>query len=54
LAATGLFPEPTSSSAAAALDELERRGAIRSGERTVVVVTGTGIKASSLVAELFQ
>jgi threonine synthase len=54
LAARGLFPEPTSASAAAALDELEGRGAIRSRERTVVVVTGTGIKASSLMAELFH
>jgi threonine synthase len=54
LAARGLFPEPTSASAAAALDVLEGRGAIRSRERTVVVVTGTGIKASSLMAELFH
>src|SRR5262249_6297742 len=54
VAATGLFAEPTSSSAAAALDELERRGAMRPGELTVVVLTSTGIKASSLIAELFQ
>jgi threonine synthase len=53
LAMTGLFPEPTSASAAAALDELGRCGAIRSGERTVVVITGTGIKASALIAEIF-
>jgi len=54
LAMTGLFPEPTSASAAAALDELDRRGAIQPRERTVVVVTGTGIKASSLMAEIFE
>lgn len=52
LAATGLFPEPTSASAAAALDELAQRGAIRSNERTVVVITGTGIKAASVMAEI--
>ncbi|MBR0825879.1 threonine synthase [Bradyrhizobium manausense] len=52
LAATGLFPEPTSASAAAALDELAQRGAIRSSERTVVVITGTGIKAASVMAEI--
>ena len=52
LAMTGLFAEPTSASAVAALDELARRGAIRSNERTVVVITGTGIKAASLIAEI--
>jgi threonine synthase len=53
LAVTGLFPEPTSAIAAAALDELGRRRAIQSGERTVVVITGTGIKAPSLIAGIF-
>jgi threonine synthase len=54
LAMTGLFPEPTSASAAAALDDLAQRGAIRSNERTVVVITGTGIKAASLVTEILD
>ena len=54
LAITGLFPEPTSASAAAALDELARRGSIRSNERTVVVITGTGIKAASLITEILD
>jgi threonine synthase len=54
LAITGLFPEPTSASAAAALDELVQRGAIRSNERTVVVITGTGIKAASLITEILD
>jgi threonine synthase len=53
LAGTGLFPEPTSASAAAALDELACRGAIRPGERTVAVITGTGIKAASAMVEIF-
>jgi threonine synthase len=52
LARTGLFVEPTSASAAAALDILKQRAAIRSNERTVVIITGTGIKAASLITEL--
>ena len=52
LARTGLFVEPTSASAAAALDMLKERGAIRPTERTVVIITGTGIKAASLITEL--
>jgi threonine synthase len=53
LALTGLFVEPTSATAAAALDNLIRRGVIRAGEQTVVLVTGTGIKTASVIAELF-
>jgi threonine synthase len=54
LAITGLFPEPTSASAAAALDGLAQRGSIRSNERTIVVITGTGIKAASLIPEILD
>ncbi|CEJ13982.1 Threonine synthase [bacterium YEK0313] len=53
LAAQGLMVEPTSATAAAALDHLVARGSIRAGERTVVVVTGTGIKSAGLISELF-
>ena len=49
---TGLFVEPTSASAAAALDELSKRGAIKPNERTVVIISGTGIKAAALITEL--
>jgi threonine synthase len=52
MAQTGLFVEPTSASAAAALDVLAQRGAIRANERTVVIISGTGIKAASLITEL--
>jgi threonine synthase len=38
--------------AAAALTDLTARGAIRPGETTVVVLTGTGIKATPRIAEL--
>lgn len=53
LAAQGLFVEPTCAHAAAALDELTRRGTIKPNERTVVVMTGTGIKSAGYIAELF-
>lgn len=53
LAACGLYAEPTSATAAAALDTLLARGAIRSGERTVVLLTGTGIKSTQFMTDLF-
>ena len=52
LARDGLFAEPTSASGAAALDKLAAAGAIKSNENTVVILTGTGLKASSTVADL--
>ncbi len=54
LAATGLYVEPTSASAAAALDVLCERGAIKEGERTVVLMTGTGVKATQTMTSLFS
>ncbi|HZR76611.1 threonine synthase [Bradyrhizobium sp.] len=54
LARQGLFTEPTSASAAAALDKLAGAGAIKPGENTVVILTGSGLKAASTVAELVQ
>lgn len=53
LAATGLYAEPTSSSAAAAIEVLEQRGEIRAGEKTVVLLTGTGLKSTQFMTELF-
>lgn len=52
LARIGLFAEPTCASAAAALDKLLASGEITAAETTVVIVTGTGLKAASTVAEL--
>ena len=54
LARQGLFTEPTSASAAAALDKLSGAGAIKPSENTVVILTGSGLKAASTVAELVQ
>lgn len=53
LAATGLYAEPTSSSAAAALEILQASGAIKANETTVVLLTGTGLKSTQFMTELF-
>lgn len=54
LARQGLFTEPTSASAAAALDKLSEAGSIKANETTVVLLTGSGLKAASTVADLVQ
>ena len=53
LARLGLFVEPTSATAAAAMDDLMKRGIIDEKQCTVVLITGTGIKSASFVAEAF-
>jgi threonine synthase len=53
LAARGLYAEPTSSVAAAALDRFIADGTIRPGETTVVVLTGGGLKSAEKMAALF-
>ncbi|MBL6080356.1 pyridoxal-phosphate dependent enzyme [Belnapia sp. T18] len=52
LARTGIYVEPTCAQAAAAFAKLLEAGTIRPAERTVVVLTGTGLKATSRIAEL--
>lgn len=52
LGVCGLFTEPTSASAAAALDKLKAANSIALGETTVVILTGTGLKAATVVADL--
>ncbi|WP_210729736.1 threonine synthase [Sphingobium sp. PAMC28499] len=54
LARQGIFTEPTSATAAAALDKLLERGSIRENEQTVVIITGTGMKAASAIAEVME
>src|ERR1700722_389944 len=54
LARQGLFVEPTSATAVAAMDDLINRQVISAKERTVVLITGTGVKSASLIAELFS
>ncbi|MFD5389094.1 pyridoxal-5'-phosphate-dependent protein subunit beta, partial [Streptomyces sp. NPDC127074] len=53
LAARGLYAVPTSASAAGAIEVFRPRGAIRPGETTVVLLTGSGLKAAPTMTELF-
>lgn len=52
LARTGLYVEPTCASAAAALSKLLEAGVVRPEETTVLVLTGTGLKATQRIGEL--
>ena len=52
LAAKGLYVEPTSAAAAAGLTKLLASGQVKPRERTVLVLTGTGLKASERIGEL--
>jgi threonine synthase len=54
LARIGLYVEPTSAAAAAGLTQLIAAGAIKRGETTVLVLTGTGLKASERVGQLLK
>ncbi len=52
LARTGLYVEPTSASAAAALSKLVDARVVRPEETTVLVLTGAGLKATQRIGEL--
>jgi threonine synthase len=52
LARRGLYVEPTAAAAAAGLSRLLASGAIRADETTVLVLTGSGLKASERIGEL--
>uniref|UniRef100_UPI0035A245E0 hypothetical protein n=1 Tax=Nocardia caishijiensis TaxID=184756 RepID=UPI0035A245E0 len=52
LCSTGLFVEPTSACAAAAYSALLHSGHIAEAEETVVLLTGSGLKAAPTVADL--
>jgi threonine synthase len=54
LAHRGLYVEPTSAAAAAGLTRLQASGAIRPSETTVLVLTGSGLKASAAIGELLK
>jgi threonine synthase len=51
LAQTGIYVEPTSAQVAAGLVALLAEGAIGPNETTVLVMTGSGLKATSRIAE---
>ena len=54
LARKGFYVEPTSASAGAGLTQLLGSGAIKPDEATVLVLTGTGLKASEKIGELLK
>ncbi|MRG71113.1 pyridoxal-phosphate dependent enzyme [Alphaproteobacteria bacterium HT1-32] len=53
LSAAGLYAEPTSATAAAATEALLASGRITPDQRTIAVLTGSGLKASAFMAETF-
>ncbi len=53
LAPLGLYAEPTCAGSAAAAETLLRSGTVAPEETTVVLLTGTGLKASAFMTELF-
>ena len=54
LARLGLYVEPTSAVAAAGLTRLLDAGVIRAQESTVLVLTGSGLKASATVGDVLK
>jgi threonine synthase len=52
LARSGIYVEPTSAQTAAAFARLLESGAVTPKQRTVLVMTGTGLKATPRIAEL--
>lgn len=54
LAARGLYAEPTSAVAAAALDRFIADGTIGEEDTTVVILTGSGIKATEQLAAIYD
>ncbi len=54
LARAGLYVEPTSAAAAAGLRQLRRTGAIAADQTTVLVLTGSGLKAAERIGQLLK
>ena len=52
LAGQGIYVEPTSAQALAAFLRLRADGTLREGERVVLVLTGSGLKATPRIAEM--
>jgi len=48
----GLFVEPTSATALVALSRLIDEGRINRGETTIVILTGSGLKAAPVIGDL--
>jgi threonine synthase len=54
LARMGLFVEPTAAQPGAGLTRLMRAGRIAAGETSVLVLTGSGLKAGARIAEILE
>lgn len=52
LARSGLYVEPTTATAGALLSRLLDQGVVRAGERIVVILTGSGLKAGELITRM--
>jgi threonine synthase len=49
-----VYVEPTSAAGAAGLTKLIASGRVKANETTVLVLTGSGLKASERIGELLQ
>jgi threonine synthase len=54
LARRGIYVEPTSAAALAGLSDLRQKAVINPSERVVVVLTGSGLKATEQIVERFN
>lgn len=54
LALSGLYTEPTSAHAAAAVGKLIETGAINPSDQTVIILTGTGLKTTQFYEDSFR
>jgi threonine synthase len=54
LARKGIYVEPTAAAGAAGLTQLVETGAIKPADTTVMILTGSGLKASERIGELLQ
>ena len=54
LARRGLYVEPTSAAAAAGMSQLIKAGIIQADQKTVLVLTGTGLKASEKIGQVLH
>ena len=54
MARRGLYVDPTSAVAAAGLSRLLDAGVVRPQEDTVLVLTGSGLKASAIIGDLLK
>ena len=54
LARSGIYVEPTSAAGAAGLTRLLRAGEITADQTTVLILTGSGLKASERIGELLE